>query len=181
MTTDGDRVRYVVDATRSAILVQARSTVGTLSFGSSRLGGEVWLAPDGAGIDLATPPTAVVTVPMDSLTSGNTLYDAELQRRLSIRRFPQVTLELTQVTGVNGTDYQATGVVTLHGVTATLSGVVDLSFPEPGVLMATGEHVMDVREFDIDVPTVLMLRIYPDVSISLQLVATEQAAAGEAG
>jgi len=32
-----------------------------------------------------------------------------------------------------------------------------------------GEHVFDIRDFDVATPTVLMLRIYPDVRVELQL------------
>ena len=34
-----------------------------------------------------------------------------------------------------------------------------------------GENVFDIRDFDVVAPNVLMLRIYPDVRIELQLEA----------
>jgi hypothetical protein len=40
-----------------------------------------------------------------------------------------------------------------------------------GLLHAAGEHVFDIRDFDVTVPSVLMLRIYPDVRVELQLEA----------
>ena len=38
-------------------------------------------------------------------------------------------------------------------------------------LVVTGDHVFDIRDFDIVSPTVLMLRIYPDVRVRLHVEA----------
>jgi hypothetical protein len=40
------------------------------------------------------------------------------------------------------------------------------------LLHVVGEHVFDIRDFDVAAPTVLMFRIYPDVRLELQLEAT---------
>ena len=44
--------------------------------------------------------------------------------------------------------------------------------------MVSGEQVIDIRDFDIASPTVLMLRIYPDVLVQLQVEAEALAAGG---
>ena len=44
--------------------------------------------------------------------------------------------------------------------------------PRPdGSIVVTGGHAFDIRDFDIASPTVLMLRIYPDVTVKLQVEA----------
>ena len=48
-----------------------------------------------------------------------------------------------------------------------------VSQPGPGVLAVTGEQAVDIRDFDISSPTVLMLRIYPDVVVKLYLEAEQ--------
>ena len=48
---------------------------------------------------------------------------------------------------------------------------VNVSLPSPGKLVVSGEQVFDIRDFDIASPTVLMLRIYPDVLVQLQVEA----------
>ena len=53
--------------------------------------------------------------------------------------------------------------------------------PGPGLLSITGEQVIDIRDFDITSPTVLMLRIYPDVVVKLYLEAEEVDAADDDG
>lgn len=153
------------------MLVEARSNVGAVSFGSTEVSGVIEAVREGDVVDTSQGPSARLTVPLASLTSGNALYDAELQKRLAVQRYPIVTIELTEAESGGGPSYHVSGNVTIHGVTATLSGGVELSFPEPDAVLVTGEHVIDIRDFDIDVPSVLMLRIYPDVKVSLQLLA----------
>lgn len=165
------RQRFGIDPTASAVLVQARSNVGPVTFGSTSISGEIEAVPRGPHLDLDSRPSARLTIPVSSLVSGNALYDAELQKRLAAQRHPVVTIELLQTSGTGGTDYAVSGTVTIHGVTSTLHGSVTLAFPEPEVLTITGEHVIDIRDFDIDVPSVLMLRIYPDVTVAVQLLA----------
>jgi polyisoprenoid-binding protein YceI len=164
----------VVDAASSAVLIDARSNMGRVSFGSTELSGVIEAVRDDDRVATSHAPTARLTVPMGSLTSGNALYDAELFQRLGVQRYPLATIELTEAQRVGGNSYAVTGTVSIHGVTSTLQGGVTLSFPEDGALLVTGEHVIDIRDFDIDIPSVLMLRIYPDAKVSLHLLAREE-------
>jgi hypothetical protein len=63
------------------------------------------------------------------------------------------------------------GEVTFHGSTRSLQGTVGASLTSEGKLVISGEQVFDIRDFDIASPTVLMLRIYPDVLVQLQVEA----------
>ena len=76
-----------------------------------------------------------------------------------------------------GTDrYRVVSDVTIHGVTRRLEGNgLVVTQPGSGLLSVTGEQVVDIRDFDITSPTVLMLRIYPDVVVKLYLEAEEVA------
>jgi hypothetical protein len=53
-----------------------------------------------------------------------------------------------------------------------------VSLPSAGQLVVSGEQVFDIRDFDIASPTVLMLRIYPDVLVQLQVEAEPMDPAG---
>lgn len=147
--------------------------MGAVGFGSTEIHGTVELARAGEGIDIDNSPSARLTVPLATLTSGNALYDAELQQRLAAQRYPIVNLELLSAISAPGSGYQVSGAITLHGVTATLSGGVQLTYPESDTVLVTGEQVLDIRDFGIELPSVLMLRIYPDVKVSLHLLARE--------
>ena len=61
------------------------------------------------------------------------------------------------------------GDLSFHGLTQRISGSVALRFDDSGALQVTGEHVFDIRDFGVAAPSVLMLRIYPDVRVELQL------------
>ena len=67
--------------------------------------------------------------------------------------------------------YRLGGEATFHGVTRRLHGTVAVAAAGDDRLVITGEQMFDIRDFDIASPTVLMLRIYPDVVVQLHLEA----------
>jgi polyisoprenoid-binding protein YceI len=152
--------------------VEARSNVGTVSFGTTSVTGCVEAVRVGGAVDATQRPKASLRIPVASLRSGNALYDAELHTRLAVHRYPVVDVELDEAQAVGGARYKVAGRVTLHGVTCTLVGGVTLTL-EGNRLEVTGEEVIDIRQFGIELPTVLMLRIYPEVRVRLQLLAHE--------
>jgi polyisoprenoid-binding protein YceI len=109
------------------------------------------------------------------LSSGNGLYDAELLRRIDARRFSTATvvLEACEATGP-GPRYQLKGAVTFHGVTRPAQGTVTVEAASSDRLVITGEQVFDIRDFAVPSPTVLMLRIYPDVRVRLHVEAERE-------
>ncbi|HZY07231.1 MAG TPA: YceI family protein, partial [Ilumatobacteraceae bacterium] len=111
-------------------------------------------------------------IEVEHLRSGNTLYDAELLRRIDARRHPTVLLDLRACSTLGGSGrYQLGGEVTLHGVSRPLDGTVAVTMPSDRSLVIRGEQVVDIRDFGLVSPTVLMLRIYPDVVVGLQVEA----------
>jgi len=158
---------------RSVVLVSARSNVGPIEFGMTGLEGsvEVQINNDGM-IDLRSSAAAQLALPMTGLRSGNQLYDAELARRIDSRRFPTSILELATGSQIPGTArYQLDGVLTFHGTRRHVQGSVEAALDPRGRLVVDGEQVFDMRDFDVPVPTVLMLRIYPDVRVQLHVEA----------
>lgn len=164
--------RFEVIGERSAVLIEARSTVGPITFGTVGITGSVETTVQGGEICVAPKAGAHLQIDLSDLTSGNALYDAELRRRIDARRFPLVDLNLRrcQAVGVTGR-LRLGGEVTFHGVTRALEGTVSVSLSPAGRLVVTGEEVFDIRDYDIASPTVLMLRIYPDVVVRLHVEA----------
>lgn len=176
---------------RSAILIEVRSTVGPITFGAMGLRGSfVASVVDGATVGLPgasgtsvgeigtgemtradTPagvPLGRLVVDLSDLGSGNPLYDAELLRRIDARRYPTAVVELLECTpAIPGRSCHAGGELTLHGVTRPIRGTVNVERSDDGIFSVTGQHVFDIRDFAIPSPTVLMLRIYPDVRVKL--------------
>ena len=112
-----------------------------------------------------------IEVPVRSLRSGNPLEDAELQRRVDARRFPTIVGEVRSATAADGVRrVRVEGDLTFHGITQPVTGELRLTNDGDRVRIE-GEHVFDVRDFGIKPPRILMLRVEPEVRVTIALVA----------
>jgi len=168
--------RFEVVPERSVVMIDARSSVGPITFGAVGVTGFIEAAVCGRGVCSEPCPTAHLEIEVTHLRSGNSLYDAELLRRIDARRHPSVTLDLRACSPLNGPGrYQVGGDVTFHGVSRPLDGTIAVTMGSDRSLVVRGEQVVDIRDFGLVSPTVLMLRIYPDVIVGLQLEAELEA------
>jgi polyisoprenoid-binding protein YceI len=75
------------------------------------------------------------------------------------------------VTGpVNG-GYELHGELTLRHVTQPVTARAVLVSSDPRTLEVSGELTFDVRDFQLDPPKMLGLRVYPEVAVSVRIVA----------
>ena len=157
----------------SIVTIEARSSVGPIHWEATGPRGYVDAAVNADGVlDLGTSPTAYLELEVERLKSGNALYDAELLRRIDARRFPTATVELKHTTSLpSPSRFQLSGEVTFHGVTREAEGAVTVSFPAEHKMLIDGEQVFDIRDFDVPSPTLLRLRIFPDVRVRLHVEA----------
>jgi DNA-binding PadR family transcriptional regulator/polyisoprenoid-binding protein YceI len=159
---------FRLDPERSAVLIDVRSTVGPLSFGTLGIAGSFQAAMADGVLHLDFAPSGRITIDVMRLTSGNRLYDAELLRRIDARRYPTASLELRRCDATGpGTRYRLAGELTFHGITRSAEGTVSVDALSDQRLVVTGEQVFDIRDFAIPSPTMLMLRIFPDVRVRL--------------
>ena len=172
---DGSEVRqsaYRLLPDRSAVLIEARSSVGPITFGALGITGTIGVQAVGEQVTADEAASAHLEIPVAALSSGNGLYDAELRRRIDAARFPVATLDLDRcLVGGSGDHLTLEGRIDFHGVTRSLQGQVAAAIPSPGRLAATGDQVLDIRDFGVSSPTVLMFRIYPQVTVKLQVEA----------
>lgn len=70
-----------------------------------------------------------------------------------------------------GNLYHLVGALTFDGVTCSSEGTVSVEAVSDQRLVVTGQQAFDIRDFAIPSPTVLTLRIYPDVRIRLDVEA----------
>lgn len=175
-TLAGEQVTFVVDPAESAVLVEARSSVGPIVFGSMAVTGRIEAVLQNGTVDTGQPTAAELVIPVASLTSGNALYDSEIRSRLDARRFPHITAALCSLTALSRTRFDVTGNLTIQETTRQLSGGLELSLAENGNALLTGSQVVDIRDFAIELPRMLMLRIYPDVTVRFQIRAVKQTA-----
>jgi DNA-binding PadR family transcriptional regulator len=152
---------------RSVVMIEVRSTVGPLSFGAIGVQGWVAATLRGGYLEADVDPEAHIEIDVSGLSSGNPVYDAELLRRIDARRFPTSIVDLERCTAAGGNLYLVNGKLTFHGVTRPAEGTVSLRVTPEGKLVVAGEQAFDIRDFSVSSPTMLMLRIYPDVKVQL--------------
>ena len=164
------RFRVVPD--RSVVMINARSSVGPITFGAIGVTGYIEACVAARRVHATPFPAAHIEIEVEQLRSGNSLYDAELLRRIEAKRHPTVSLDLRACAALGATGrYQLGGEVTFHGVSRPLDGTVSVVMTSDHTLVVRGEQVVDIRDFGVASPTVLMLRIYPDVVAGLQIEA----------
>jgi PadR family transcriptional regulator PadR len=163
---DPTRFRLVPD--RSVALIEVRSSVGPISFGAIGVSGWIEAAFADGLVRTDHPPSGHIEIDVTGLRCGNGLYDAELLRRVDARRFPTATVDLRDCTAISlASRYQLEGDLTFHGITRPVQGAVSVELDSDRHLVVSGEQIFDIRDFAIPSPTVLMLRIYPDVRVRL--------------
>jgi polyisoprenoid-binding protein YceI len=145
-----------------------RSTVGPLSFGPLGVTGTIHAAFVDGMLRTDIAPSGHMTIDVAGLNSGNRLYDAELLRRIDARSYPTATVDLRECAlSGPGSRYRLAGELTFHGVTRLAQGTVSIEALSSRRLVIAGDQVFDIRDFAIPSPTVLMLRIFPDVRVHL--------------
>jgi polyisoprenoid-binding protein YceI len=169
-TQDASPSIFDVSPGRSAVLIKARSNVGPISFATSEVAGSFSACVRDHQVEVADILEGQLSVSLKGLTSGNNLYDAELRRRIDTRRHPAAILELKTAVRIDGTSrYELTSSIEFHNVTRTIGGVVSIEVSKDNTLVIRGEQILDVRDFNLETPTTLALKIYPDVWVEMHL------------
>jgi hypothetical protein len=93
--------RFRVIPERSWVTIEARSNVGPIRWAATGLEGFFEMEIGQASVNPTAGSAARLELPLELLQSGNTLYDAELLRRMNARSFPRAVAELRQMDGTN--------------------------------------------------------------------------------
>jgi polyisoprenoid-binding protein YceI len=170
---------FRIDPQSSEAWFDATTSLHPLHGKASGLEGSIQAEVAGGALDLSVTPRMRLELPVERLTSGNPLYDTETQRRIEARRFPRIVGESREVTESSrpGT-YRVTGDVTFHGVTRTVAGDVSVETPDDQTLVLEGEEVFDVRDFGLQPPRLMMLRVHPETKVRIRVVARRQGPQG---
>jgi hypothetical protein len=165
-------VRYRIDPEESRVWIEARSSVHPINGQAGGLTGHVDVDVRDGRLDLGKQPEMHVELPVERLGSGNPLYDRELQRRIDARRHPTITGTTRSVTALEVPGWYAVrGDVSFYGAVRAVDGEIHLGLLDGGALQITGERVFDVREFGLEPPRLLMLKVYPEVMVRILVVA----------
>jgi polyisoprenoid-binding protein YceI len=164
-------LRFTFDTNRSCVWVNARSSLHPINTETRGLAGwiEASVLADGS-LDLASGVSGRLELSTDRLSSGNMLYDRELKRRIDARRYPLIEGQITSVAECDGDDiYLVTGDLSFHGHTRTFAHEMSIRLPDQRRIELTGEYVFDIREFNMEPPSMLMLKVYPEVAVRIEL------------
>jgi polyisoprenoid-binding protein YceI len=127
----------------------------------------------GGRIDVAGVPRIHIELPVENLKSGKKLEDAEMLRRIDARRYPRISGQTTELNETNGR-YRIRGDLTFHGVTRQVEGEVTISAPDEHSLVIEGEQIFDIRDFGVQPPKILMLKVHPDVRVRVKVFAQQE-------
>ena len=110
-------------------------------------------------------------IAVESIRSGNSLYDAETRRRINVGANPLIVAEITSTLAITDTSATVEGNVSFHGGTVLLEGELHLG---PGQVL-TGEGTVDIRWWDLHPPRLLAFKVEPNVVISVEIPLVEEA------
>jgi polyisoprenoid-binding protein YceI len=163
-------IRYTFDSVRSCVWVSGRSSLHPINTETRGITGwfEAARHADGS-LDLEQPVSGELELAVERLTSGNQLYDRELRRRMDARHYPTIAGRVTNI-AIDGVHphYAVTGDISFHGKTRTFEHGMQIEVHEDDIVM-TGEDVFDIREFGMKPPSMLMVRVYPEISVRVEL------------
>ena len=170
------RARYSFDSDRSCIWVRGRSSLHPINSETRGITGYFEAATTEAGaLDLAQPVSGELALAVERLTSGNQLYDRELRRRIDAARYPTIRGILTGVAqqGSHPT-YLVSGDVSFHGKSRSFTHEMVIEVQGEAVLLH-GSYEFDIREFGMKPPSMLMVRVYPEINVRVELHGTRDA------
>ena len=167
--------RYSFDSTRSCVWVSGRSSLHPINTETRGITGWFEASRGGDGsLDLDLPIEGELQLAVERLTSGNQLYDHELRRRIDARRYPTIKGRVTKISA-NGTHprYSVAGDIEFHGKTRSFEHGMDIEIGGDEVSL-TGDYVFDIREFGMKPPSMLMIRVYPEIAVRVELYGTRE-------
>jgi polyisoprenoid-binding protein YceI len=164
--------RFRVNTAQSTVKVGLRVNFHTSHVNADALSGVIECEVDEHGIPrLDRPYSAELTLPVDAIKSGNGIQDLEMRRRFDASRYPTINARVTHGEALKGEGrYRAVAQVTMHGQTREIQGDVQLGV-KGRTLTIDGQQVINMKEFGIDPPRLIILKVEPDVDLQVHIVA----------
>jgi polyisoprenoid-binding protein YceI len=165
--------RYRILPERSRIVAEARSSLRPIRADTTGLQGHFEAELTGGRLG-ATPPHGQVELAVQCLKTGNPLYDYQIERRLDARRYPRIRGEVREWHEIDAGRYRVKGALSFHGVTRVLEGEVRLRIVDERTVEFDGERVFDIRDFGLEPPHFLMLKVHPEVRVRGHVLAERE-------
>ena len=163
--------RYRVVPEKSRLWAEARSSLHPIQVETSGLTGIIEAEVRDGQVVLGAPFR--VEIDAERLRSGNALLDGELSRRLETRKFPAVVGAVREVRRDGGL-WLLRGELTLHGVGRLTDADVTARVVDGKTIEIEGEKVIDMQDYGLTPPKLLIFRVYPEVKVRARLVAESE-------
>jgi hypothetical protein len=163
-----DSTRYRLSPERSTVTIVGETSLHPITVNVTPDG---WLEAevrDGefvAGSDLR----GEVEIAVIEFRSGNPLVDRETRRRLNAKRYPTIKGVLSEVVALDRERATVKGVVTFLGRDVELDGDLIIADSEESSVNLVGDGQMDVQWWGLEPPTLMVLKMDPVVSLSIDL------------
>jgi len=166
--------RYRILPARSRVWIEARSNVHAINTAAHGLEG--WLEIDmGDHKITGLESQGRVEFPVANLKSGNGMEDREMQRRIDARRHPTIAGDLRIMKATpEPMRYLVGGDVTFRGVTRNYEDEMTLENIDDRTIGLRGESTFDIRDFGMEPPRILLLRVQPEVVVRVEIIAEEE-------
>jgi polyisoprenoid-binding protein YceI len=161
---------------RSYVWIDARSNVHPIHSTTDGLEGfvDVTFSDDGS-VDVAAPVAGSLSLTVDHLRSGNRMEDRELQRRIDSRRYPKIEGTLDKIApSEESQSYLVDGRVEFRGVSRQHQDVMTIGSVDDQTIRLAGKSNFDIREFGMEPPRILLLKVEPEVEIRVEIFAAKE-------
>jgi polyisoprenoid-binding protein YceI len=167
--------RYRIVPERSHVYIDAKSSLHPIHSTTDGLEGlvEFEFGSDGE-VDLSNKPVGKLSLAVTKLSSGNRMEDRELHKRIDSRRFPTIEGVLDQMEPAGKEAYQVTGEITFRGVTKTHQDQMTIHVADEQTIELEGKSRFDIREFGMEPPKMLMLKVDPEVDVRVDIIAVKE-------
>ncbi len=162
--------RYEIDASRSSVAIVATSSVHDIHADAPAPSGWIELSGTPGRFGPKTTVSGRIEVAAGELSADNPLVEREMKRRIDARRYSVISGEATRVESAGGDEIALSGEITFLGRALEVEGTVTVTADGEG-LRVTGSQVLDVRAWGLKPPKLLMLKVHPEVTVTIDLVA----------
>lgn len=161
---------YDIDADQTYLEFDGKSSVHPIHAKATGVTGSFDAEVNDGAIAADPAPAMRFSVPVANIKSGNEMEDSQMRNLIGGPRYPNITAVLKSLTSLGQNRYTMQGEITVRGQSRTYDGEVTSS-ADGSQLTLDGQRSFDMREFNIQPPQILFLKVFPDVNVKLHLVA----------
>lgn len=157
--------RYTIDPSTSTVEVAAKSTLHGITGRADGVTGTIEIGDDGTLLG------AHVEVEAERLRWGNPLLDRETRRRIDVRSHPTIIGDVRAVESAVGAAMHLRGSIAFLGVEREVTGDITVVTASPARVVVEGEQTFDVRDWGLEPPNLLLVRVEPEIRVRIHVEA----------